>query len=110
MNQFKIVFGIAVLVGVSFSCKKKNKVTCNGTNPKYNTEIKTLIDNNCMPCHGPGGDETDYSTYAKISPILSNGKFEKEVLTKQTMPTNKSFSNDELSAIQCWVDNNYLEN
>jgi len=93
-----------------FSCKKKQDVTCDGSNPKYNSEVKTIINNNCMPCHGPGGSDDDYSTYQNILPVLNNGDFEKEVLKRQTMPTNKTMSKSDLSKIKCWVENGYLEN
>ncbi len=92
------------------SCKKKDKVTCDGSNPKYNTEIKSIINNNCMPCHGPGGSDNNYSTYQTLLPTLNNGRFEKEVLTKKSMPQNKTMSNADLSKVRCWLDNGHLEN
>ena len=63
-----------------------------------------------MPCHGAGGSENNYSTYQNLLPSLNSGKFEKDVLTKKSMPTNKTMSSSDLSKIRCWLDNGHLEN
>jgi len=105
-NFIKITLALFLLA----SCNKSKNIECDGSNPKYNSEIKTLIDNNCMPCHGVNGSQDDYSTYQKIKATLDNGEFEREVLTKRTMPDNGSFSDSELSKIKCWIEGGYQEN
>ena len=104
VNRILIVtfFSCLIIVG----CKKKeSKVTpiCDGSSPTYASFVSGLIASKCASCH-------DYSTYAKLSVITSNGKFKSEVLDKQTMPQGGSLSESELNKLQCWVENNYPEN
>lgn len=87
-------------------CKKKeSKVTpvCDGSSPTYTSFVSGLIASKCASCH-------DYSTYAKLSTVTSNGKFKSEVLEKQSMPQGGSLTESELNKLQCWVENNYPEN
>jgi hypothetical protein len=100
------IIPIAVVIVFIISCKKEHVPTCNGTNPKYNSEIKSIIDSNCTSsnCH------SNYSSYSGLQSILSNGKFKSEVLDKQSMPKNGNLSDTELDKIKCWVDNGYPEN
>lgn len=98
---------ISLVIALTFvGCKKnKSKVTpvCDGSNTTYSNFVASYVSVNCASCH-------DYSTYAKLSTVLSNGKFKSEVLTKQTMPQNGSTSQSDLNKLQCWVNNNYPEN
>ena len=111
MKNLSILIVLSLLLFTN--CKKKSKnnsITCNGTTPKYNNTIKNLFNSNCTPCHAAGGSNTDYSTYQKLSPILTNGKFKQQVITDRSMPTNGTISDSDLSTIQCWIDNGFPEN
>ncbi len=88
------------------SCKK-DEVKCDGSTPTYATDIKPILDNNCMGCHDAGGSNTDYSTYSKLTPVLNNGKFESEVITRQSMPRGSSLTASQLSKIKCWIENGF---
>ncbi len=95
---------LLVCVSVIFySCKKKKKVSCDGTVSTYNSNIKSIIDANCVSCH------SSYSSYLGLKTILDNGSFASEVLSKQTMPKNAKLSSGDLNAIQCWRESGYLE-
>lgn len=105
MNQAKILFSILLVsVLIIVSCKKKNNVTCDGSTPTYNSYVQGIVNANCVSCH------SNYSTYSGLSSITTNGKFEKEVLINQSMPKGGSLSADELSKLQCWVQNGFPEN
>lgn len=84
---------------------KKDKPSCDGSDPNYNEDIRSIINANCATsnCH------PSYSTYAGLESILDNGDFKKEVLEKQSMPKNKDLSSDQLNLLQCWVENGYKE-
>lgn len=99
-----LVSAFILSAGIITSCNKKNNVTCDGSAPTYDTYVKTVVDNNCVSCHA------NYATYSGLSTITSNGKFEDEVLIRQKMPQNGSLSSDELSKLQCWVENGFPEN
>ena len=104
------VIGLSVL-GYT-SCKKDLVPACDGSTPTYDGEIKAIIDNNCTGglCHDNGSSKGDFTTYAGLQSVLSNGKFKSEVLIDQTMPRNGSLSQEEIDAIQCWSENDYPEN
>lgn len=97
------VTGIVLALFLS-NCKKKSSITCDGSAPTYNSYVKAIVDANCVSCHG------SYSTYVGLSTITSNGKFEKEVLTYRTMPKGGSLTDDQLTKLQCWVNNGFPEN
>jgi hypothetical protein len=103
----KQLLASSLLIAVLFSSCKKDDVTCNGSTPTYNSTVKQILDSKCMSCHGSGSSDGDYSTYSKLSPILTSGKFEEEVLTKKSMPQGSSLSSDQLSTLRCWIDNGF---
>ncbi len=101
-----LFLSLAIIAVLLFSCKKQTAFTpvCDGSSPTYDADIKSIIDQNCVSCHG------NYTTYAGLSGDFSNGKFEKEVLTNQTMPESGSLSEAQLNKIKCWVENGFPEN
>jgi hypothetical protein len=112
MNK-TLIITFALLSGLLiFSCKKKNKFTptCDGSAPTYTSYVSGIISSKCLSCHGSGSADGDYSTYAKLSAITTNGKFEKEVLTNQTMPKGSTLSEADMNKLKCWVENGFPEN
>lgn len=98
-----LLFASVLIIG---ACKKQTSFTpvCDGSSPTYDANIKAIIDQSCVSCHG------NYSSYSGLSSDLSNGKFEKEVLTKQTMPQSGSLTEAQLNTVKCWVENGFPEN
>ncbi|MCB9189910.1 MAG: hypothetical protein H6600_08775 [Flavobacteriales bacterium] len=96
----------AIMIGslslISGSCEKK-EISCNDTVSTYETNIKPIIDANCIGCH------KKFSTYAGLQSIINNGEFEHEVLVKRSMPQGKSLTMEELVSIKCWLDNGAAE-
>ncbi|MDP4797829.1 MAG: hypothetical protein NWR50_03110 [Crocinitomicaceae bacterium] len=101
----KLFLPVLVISTFTFCKKSKNNITpvCDGSNPTYTNFVADLIASKCASCH-------DYSTYAKLSAITSNGQFTNTVLTDQTMPKNNSISEADLNKLQCWVENGFPEN
>lgn len=115
MKKYISIFIGCLVISFSIlfaSCKKKKEskntsssaVTCNGSNASYNSNIKAIINNNCVGCHG------QYNTFAGLQSSLNDGSFAREVLTNKTMPKGRSISNEDLSIIQCWKEKGYPEN
>lgn len=106
MKSLPFLLSAGLIVISLVACKKSQKVTvnCDGSTPTYNSYVKGIVNSNCTSCH------SSYSTYAGLSAITSNGKFEKEVLINQTMPDGGSLTQDELNKLQCWVNNGFPEN
>lgn len=77
---------------------------CNGSAATYTSNVKTIIDNNCISCH------SSFTTYSGLTSVTSSGDFEKYVMKKQTMPKGSELTQDELNTLQCWVESGYPEN
>jgi hypothetical protein len=111
MKTTYLFFAFA-LIAIAVSCNKTAEFTpeCDGSTPTYDADISLIIQQSCTPCHASGGSNDNYMTYSNMSSIISNGKFEKEVLTQQSMPQNSSLTEAQLNKIKCWVENGYPEN
>tara|TARA_B100000795_G_scaffold264792_1_gene245723 strand:+ start:2628 stop:2981 length:354 start_codon:yes stop_codon:yes gene_type:complete len=73
----------------------------------YALSVKPIIDNNCVQCHGLGGNFPNLTSYNGIS---ANASIVKAEVTSRRMPQGSSITNDEINAISCWVDNGALNN
>ena len=112
-TKLKIVCLALAIITLSACSKAEFTPKCDGSTPTYDAEIKTIIDANCnsSSCHGTGSSRGDFTTYAGLEPDLTNGKFEKEVLTRQSMPQGSAtLTQTQLILIRCWADNGYPEN
>ncbi len=93
----------------------KLEPTCDGSQPTYDNEISPIIMATCSStssCHGSGASNLrgEITSYSEIFVLLENGKFQKRVLEKQTMPKGTTLTQEQINTIQCWVDNGYPEN
>lgn len=114
MNRTISCLIVSMILSITLvsSCKKKSPI-CDGTNPKYNSDIKTIIDKNCTNsgCHNSGSGYGDFTSYSGLKSFLISGKFKSSVLDNQTMPKGVAkLSKEELNKIKCWQENNYPEN
>ena len=99
------VLGSVLLIGAG-SCKKdKVSTDCvSNTTIKFSTQIKPMMDNYCISCHGPGGTSPDLSTHANIA---SNATLVLNSLNGagvQLIPQGGPALNDTLiSQFSCWI-------
>lgn len=114
MKIYKTLFAFCVIALAIFaSCKKnKNKPECDGSTPTYNNGIATIINASCLTpsCHGSGAPNPNFTTYAQLQTVITNGKFKTKVIDEKSMPKNGSLTEEQLVQIQCWIDNGYPEN
>lgn len=79
------------------------------TNPTYTANIKTIIDNNCISCHGPGGENSAVPllTYAQVSAKASEIKvrIEKPAGDPLVMPKGGKLSQTNIDLINKWIAN-----
>ena len=74
----------------------------------FSANVKSIIDNNCTQCHSSsGGQFPNLDSYNGVSSNASSVLSEVE---SRRMPQGSSLSNDEISAIKCWVNNGALNN
>jgi hypothetical protein len=112
--RFPFLLTVASLSAASLlivSCGDKLDPVCDGSTPVYNVEVKPIITSNCLgsSCHGAGSPDGDFTTFAGISTVTSNGKFTTQVLDRQTMPQNGTLTQAEINTLQCWANNGFKE-
>ena len=73
----------------------------------YSANIKSIIDINCVQCHGNGGNFPDLTTYDNTR---ANADLVKAETQSRRMPQGSSLTNTEIEAIACWVDAGALNN
>lgn len=73
----------------------------------FSSNVKPIIDSNCIQCHGTGGNFPNLTTYSGVS---SNAASVKAEVVSRRMPQGGSLSSDEIKAIECWVDGGALNN
>jgi len=73
----------------------------------YSTHVKTIIDNNCIQCHGQGGNSPNLTTYSGVS---NNANSIKAEVVSRRMPQGNSLTQEEIQTISCWVDEGALNN
>jgi hypothetical protein len=111
MKKLNIAILICLLIlGLLFSCRK---VKCDGSDPSYTADTKSIIDSNCNSsgCHGSGSSNGVFTSYLGLKPYLDNGSFKREVLETRNMPQGSGkLSKAQLQKLQCWSENGYKEN
>ena len=101
----KRIFVLTITIGVLvLSGCNKREVSCDGSTRTYDADIKAIIDASCVSCH------SEYSDYAGVKSSVDNGSFEREVISKQTMPRGTKLSEVDLTKIQCWLEQGAPEN
>jgi len=115
----KYIFFLTGIIFVLFqSCTSDKRdlpqptVSCdyNPQGLRYNGLIKSIIDNNCISCHVPGGPGNgDFTTYAGIKAKVDAGTFRQRVIVKRDMPLNTVLSTCDLNALHDWLNANAPE-
>lgn len=108
----KISLVISVLTVLIISSCKKETETVDCSTVTYSSKIKVIIDSKCATsgCHDASSVNGDFRSYAGLSPVLLNGKFKNEVITKKTMPKGGTLSTTQIEEINCWLNAGALEN
>ncbi|MDP1747635.1 MAG: hypothetical protein Q8L90_18825 [Bacteroidota bacterium] len=110
-----ILFSIACMLVLFPSCKKETKdevIDCTGVSPSYNSEIKPIINANCISsgCHNAGSSNGDYTTYAGLKAVASTGTLESRVIINKTMPPSGPLSLEHRKKIKCWISSGASNN
>lgn len=73
----------------------------------FTGNVKSIIDSNCIQCHGNGGTSPNLTT---LNSIKANANKVKSEVVSRRMPRGGSLTQTEIDAIACWVDNGALDN
>ncbi|MFT6745762.1 MAG: hypothetical protein ACJAZ2_000096 [Glaciecola sp.] len=108
MKHFKIICTLFTVSLIVFAaCSKNDKTTDLTTcgSYTYEGEIKTLIETHCnqISCHG--AEKQPVLTYwAAVKVSVDNGSFEKEVITRRTMPEGIELKQADFDLFNCWLN------
>ena len=108
MKDLKIIFaifsvGLIMIVACNKASGETDFTTC--TEPTYEEEIKPLLETHCndISCHG--ADQQPVLTYyAAVKIAVDNGSFEKEVVSKRSMPEGEKLSQEDYDLFNCWLN------
>lgn len=109
---FYILSGFALLI----SCESRTYEEISDNTPiteivKYNTEVKTIIDNNCIGCHAAGSFKP-LATYNDVKTNIDAiiNRIQKQNGDPLKMPQGGSLSGSQINVIVKWKADGLLEN
>jgi hypothetical protein len=114
----KIIYTCFIFLGLFIiliaACKKdkEEKIDCTGVSPSYNSEVKSIINANCLSsgCHEAGSSNGDYTTYDGLKAVATSGTLESRTVTNKTMPPSSPLSLEDRKKIKCWISAGALNN
>lgn len=74
-------------------------------NVSFSTSIKTIIDNNCLPCH-----RSQFPNLTNYNSIRDNASNIRGQVVSRRMPQGGSLTSQEIELIKCWIDNGATNN
>ena len=79
----------------------------------YNVDVKVIIDNNCISCHGGTSPSAglNLETYTSLRNSTENGNLLTRINSASNpMPQGGKMSPDLIATIEEWANQGYLEN
>lgn len=79
------------------------------TNVTYTSNVKPIIDTNCIACHFSGGESPTLGTYTQVKNAASSGKLlcTIQALGCRTMPPSGKMSQSNIDLILLWKSQGY---
>lgn len=133
MKKYVLTFVVAVSIVIVASCTYNKEqlpepITENPTNPTnptqpvdttsttiptitYTSHIKTMIDNNCVSCHGSSGG-VSLQTYTQVQTQANGGRILARAINGSgngPMPPSGLMSQTNLDTLQMWLDQGALQ-
>lgn len=122
-NQLKIFIIFSGIFLFVYSCKKQNREDldfeaslCAVDTISYQTHIKVILQNNCMPCHDASSQQGGVilDNYNDVAPLANSGDLigvTRRDPGYKPMPTNSGkISNCSILAIEKWIAQGSLNN
>jgi len=79
----------------------------------YNTDVRTIISNNCLPCHAGSSPSAglNLETYANVKAAAENGNLLTRINSASNpMPQGGQMSPTLIATIEKWAADGYIEN
>jgi hypothetical protein len=117
MKSFYSIIALG-LIGISFSQCTKETIDENGSGTIitdtifYNTDIKPLIEANCITCHGSSNPSAglNLSTYQVVKFQAESGNLIDRINNSTSpMPTSGLMNADNRAVFDKWVTDGFLE-
>jgi uncharacterized membrane protein len=75
----------------------------------FSMNVKPIIDNNCVSCHSTSG-QASFLNLETYNAVAANATKVKSEVVSKDMPIGGTLTNEEISAISCWVDAGAVNN
>ena len=122
--KFKNLILCFSIIALLFNCSSSSSDDLSGPNPDpdpdpmakvtYDADIKSIIDNNCIQCHGnppTQGAPSSFTTFTQVKNGVNN-IISRIKSTSNRMPPspNSPLSQAQIDLIEKWKDDGLLEN
>lgn len=111
-TYFLGLVAIAMVVVIAGCIKDKEPTASSNCDPNkiptYTDTIKAILDNNCVSCHGAGGQKPTLTNYADAKAAATKVKNSMNG-TGKVMPPSGLLSAKIREKVNCWVENGQKE-
>ena len=76
----------------------------------YTKQIKPIIENKCLSCHGPNNPNGDFTTYEKLKPWFGEIKLHTFIVKNMPPPEAPQLTDEEAGLLQCWLNHGGANN
>jgi len=119
MKKYFIFTGLMASVVLLYNCSGSKKATASAPPPpvafNYETNVKTVIETNCVPCHVPakGGNKRPYDNFANVKSDIDEiiRRIELNPTDKGFMPFKKAakLSDSTIAVFKKWKTDGLME-
>jgi uncharacterized membrane protein len=107
MKKINIALIGLSLFAISCASKKADPLPAGcATTIFFATDIKPIIDSNCVSCHQAGGSGTgDYTVFSELKAAAVSGTIKNRVFVLKDMPPagSTTLTPDQLTKLNCWI-------
>jgi uncharacterized membrane protein len=111
MKTIKIIIVLMIACFIAYSCESSTYEEIAGevANPTYTSNVKSIIDNNCLSCHSAvGGEYPTMETYVQVKDAAENGNMVCRIDDQScgtVMPQSGRMAQVKINIIKEWVAN-----
>ncbi len=112
MKALKIIFILMITFYIGFSCESStyDEISVEVAIPTYTANVKTIIDNNCLSCHGVAGKYPTMENYTQVREAAEKGDMICRIDDQscgEVMPKSGRMPQTNINTIKKWADNGF---